>query len=391
MDSSRKNYHTVDGPGEDTRLGPRPALPIVAMDGYVQFLGGIMSSVPTAEKFSLGVGDSLATPARTNVCGLAISELLRGEEITRQISLALVIWELWHFGDFSQFDSLSDVVESCYHLWLDIPQIRPINLDLKAWLALDPLGGYPETTSQSQIPSSLELNTPVLDWKMYTKIGYDIASQKEKMTPIQHQTYIGQSTSRLAASMLLAADGSAGLRRGFHSILIGLEPILRDQFNDLEIPCRKFAKYFPHRHTRSGDRTGAGNSAQRHEAAMLAMACYRKLKAPGIYYSLAFKNAEGALREVAEFSMERALLWAARLVLYHASLQLVKSSLPSDLCARALDGCRWALEMVNGQPDQSGARGGCPNSEKLLDAAFASMWAGWICCDSDFFLHDSPK
>lgn len=350
-----------------------------------------MSSVPTAEKYSLGVGGSLATPARTSISGLAFSEPLKEEETTRQISLALVIWELWHSGDFSQFDTLSDVVESYYHLWLDMSQIRPINLDLKAWLALDPSEGYPETTSQSQIPSSLELHTPVLDWKMYTKIGYGVASQKEKMTPIQHQTYIGLSTSRLAASMLLAADGSADLRRGFYSILVGLEPILRDQFNDLEIPCRKFAKYFPHRHTGSGDRTGAGNSAQRHEAVMLAMACDRKLKALGTYYGLAFKNAEGALREVAKFSMDRALLWAARLVLYHASPKLVKSPLPSDLCARALDGCRRTLEMVNAQPDQTGARGGCPNSRKLLDATFASMWAGWICCDSDFFFHEPPK
>jgi hypothetical protein len=384
MESSGKNHHMVDGPGEDIGLD-------IAMDEYAQFLDGIMSSVPMVEKYSLGVGDSLATPAGTSVYGPAFPELLNEEETNRQISLALAIWESWHSGDFSQLDSLSDAVESYYHLWLDISQTRPINLDLKAWLALDPLGGYSETTSQSQVPSSLELNTPVLDWKMYTKVGYDVASQKEKMTLIQRQTHISQSTGRLVASMLLAADRSADLRQGFYSILIDLEPILRDQFNDLEIPCRKFAKYFPHRHTGSGDRTGTGNSAQRHEAAMLAMACDRKLKALGNYHSLAFKNAEEALRGVAGFSMDRALLWAARLVLYHASPKLVKSPLPSDLCARALDGCRRTLEMVNAQPGQSGAPSGCPNSEKWLDATFASMWAGWICCDSDFFLHDSPK
>jgi hypothetical protein len=91
--------------------------------------------------------------------------------------------------------------------------------------------------------------------------------------------------------------------------------------------------------------------------------------------------------------MERALLWAARLLLYYASPKLTKSALPHNLCARALNGCKRILDMLNCDPYQNpqgseGGRGRDPVSDEWQDANFANLWTEWICCDSDFFFHD---
>ena len=151
------------------------------------------------------------------------------------------------------------------------------------------------------------------------------------MTHVKCQAYVSRAIGRLVAAMLQDPSRSRTLRRLFLKIFTELEPVLLHLSNHL-------ARYFPFRSSGSEERNSTGHGEQRREAVMLALACHRELKARGRYSILAAIAA--SIQSQVSSSIEQALVWAARLLLYYASPELAQSPLPHHLCARALDGCR---------------------------------------------------
>lgn len=321
-----------------------------------------------------------------------LENLQNEREKKTQSSLTLAIWKMWHDGDFSQIESLFNVVEYCHPLGIDIATIYGIDLNLREWTH-----SYPRPRRNLQPEGHLPLfhldfrSTPILTWRVYAEHGYIIASLKRGMTHVKCQAYVSRATGRLVAAMLQDPSRSRTLRRLFLKIFIELEPVLLHLSNHLQTPCQRFASYFPFRTSGSEDQNSTGHGEQRREAVMLALACHRELKARRRYSILATITA--SIQSRVSSSMEQALVWAARLLLYYASPELARSPLPHDLCARALDGCRQVLNKANCAlyPKTQGSKGDSgtdPVSDYLEDSKFAPVWAEWICCDSDFFLYD---
>jgi hypothetical protein len=122
------------------------------------------------------------------------------------------------------------------------------------------------------------------------------------------------------------------------------------------------------------------------------MVCDRELKARGVLFHEFMLAMGDCFSADAEFSAERALVWAVRLMLYYASPELKKSVLPSDLIARALDGCRRVLDMIHSHPhrklrEQDAGIQGESMFDEWENTNFTNIWVHWICYDSDFFLH----
>jgi hypothetical protein len=277
----------------------------------------------------------------------AKEELQNTRRAKRRMSLLLAIWELWEWGDLSQFEFLFNVVEYYDPLDVNINEIRHINLDLSEWAALYPRHMNSEAQSRGAPPSLPERDTQTLAREMHACLGYAIASRKRSMNPLDCEAYASQSTVGLAAIMILTPDRSTSLRQCVSSILTELGPILQHQFFDLKAPCEKLIKYLSHPPSRSEESSTEHDCEERDDAAMLAMICHRELKAQGILDNLAFNEVALILDAGAKFSIKEALLWLARLMLFYASPKLINSPLPQNLCARALDGRMQILDMIS--------------------------------------------
>ena len=183
----------------------------------------------------------------------------------------------------------------------------------------------------------------------------------------------------------------------FQNIFTSFSSALLDQYGDLEKSCQRFRTQFAIKLSESKERRITGYSIQSKGAAILAAVFHRQARTWRTESPSEFEDLEGSLIPRAKFSSERALVWAARLMLYYASPEFEKSPLPVALCSRALDGCTRVLKMIHSHPHQKldglegheDGKGMVP--EGWQDINFAGLWAEWICFDSDFFLHDSQN
>jgi hypothetical protein len=411
---------SMNGPGESRSaidetsrvLRPNAATTssTVAIVDDNEMLDGVVPSVPTGKGLSYPAGNSSATSNNSNTdtlpTGLVyacdaspelathpsanlhfpknIQEALQNEGKTkRQKSLALAVWELWYSGNRPQLNGLYMFVRGFYSFMINV---RPGDLDLSKWLAFYPRYGSRELHFRNRLPAFPKPGEARFTWKTYTICGYTIARRK---TPSNNVPFsIGRSERELVASMLLAPDGSSNLRQCFDPIFTNLQPILKEQLEALEEEVRRFEELVD-----SAPFASEGCSDEDSAAAMVAMVCDRELKARGVLFMLVTDN---RFSVDSEFSAERALVWAVRLMLYYASPELKKSVLPSYLTARALDGCKRVLNMIHSHPRRkpqepdTGIQG-----ESMFDewenTNFANLWVHWICYDSGFFLHDSLR
>jgi hypothetical protein len=313
-------------------------------------------------------------------------------KLEKQNVLTLGIWQLWETRNTLLFSSYVD--KAPYLAALSTSEV--ISSRLEKWLTFYPRTIKFEGQSHSRLPAFPTPDTPILTWMLFAERGYAIASRETRTTPVQAQARVRLSVCQLTASMILAPDGSRYLRRCFEIILTYLQTILKHEHSDLEQPCQRIAEKFPLRLSESEELRIAGNSMQDKGAAVLAMICHDQAMSQGINSSRAFQDLGQLFTAGARFSVEKAFVWATRFMLYYASPKLDMSSLPADLCARALDGCGRILGTIRSHPHQnsqnSKERGDCrPLSDVWQDSNFASLWAEWVCSDSGFFLHDSLK
>jgi hypothetical protein len=303
--------------------------------------------------------------------------------LQKQSAVALAIWKLWYGGVLDDFEDYQT-------RGLDMPAPTFIELDLKVWLRLYPWTG--ETVFYCDLPPFPKLDDPRPTWKEYARYGHAIALMKSGSMPVHATADNNPFGRRLTAAMLLAREGSRGLRRCFESILASFHLELERQYDHLEKPCERFVKQFSLRLSETEERNIAGHSDQTKAAAILAMVCHNKLVNGDLHSTL--DDLHTQCQQSAEFSTKRAFVWAARLMLYYASPELENSPLPTHLCTRAVDGCKRISKMIHYHPHQELERlkgrgdGKGPMPEEWQDANFASLWTEWICCDSDFFLYD---
>lgn len=341
------------------------------------------------------VAEQLAEQASSDLAHLLeVEEELQNTKRTleKQNILTLGIWQLWQTRNTLLFSSYVD--ETPY--FAALPISKEIQSRLENWLALYPRTTEFEGQSHSRLPAFPTPDAPFLTWMLFAERGNAMALRKTRMTPVQAQACVRRSVCRLTASMVLAPDGSRYLRRCFEIILTCLQTILKHQHNDLELPCQRIAEKFSLRLSESEELRLAGSSMQGKGAAVLAMICHDQVMSQGIDNSRAFQDLRTLFNAGAGFSVERAFVWATRLMLYYASPELDMSSLPADLCTRALDGCERILGTIRSHPHQNSQNskedGNCkPLSDAWQDSNFASLWAEWVCSDSSFFFDDSLK
>jgi len=308
-------------------------------------------------------------------------------KLEKQNILTWGIWGLWQSRNTLLFGSYVDEIPRSAALSIS----KVISSRLEKWLTFYPRTIKFEEQSHSRLPAFPTPDTPIMTWMLFAERGYAIASRETRKTPFQAQARIRLSVCQLTASMILAPDGSRYLRRCFEIILTCLQTILNHQHSDLEQPCQRIAEKLPLRLSEYEELSIAGNSMQDKGAAVLAMICHDQVVSQGIDSSRAFQDLGRLFTAGARFSVERAFVWATRFMLYYASPKLGMSSLPADLCARALDGCGRILGTIHSHPHQnsqsSEGRNCRPLSDVWQDSNFASLWAEWVCSDSGFFLH----
>lgn len=305
-----------------------------------------------------------------------------------QSVLTRAIWQLWYAGVLNEFDLT-------LKLGLSTPSLPLIKLDLGLWLGLYPHAADVKTGSSSHVPLFPKHEEASLTWEDYGGYGRAIAVAKKAPTPIKAREQQSLFVRRVVAAMMLDPARTAKLRCSFETIFTCFGSGLRSQYNDLENSCKRFGEQFPLRLSESEERKIAGHSIRGEGAAILAAVYDRQVRTWRTKSTLGFHDM-GAFLAEAEFSTERALIWAARLMLYYASPALETSPLPTALCSRALDGCTRVLRTIQSHPHHGllGAQtGGCdgPLQDVWQDSNFAGIWAEWLCCDSDFFFHDSPN
>lgn len=313
-------------------------------------------------------------------------------KLEKQNILTLAIWFLWQTRNTPLFSSY--VSETPY--FAALPISKEIQSRLEKWLTFYPRTIKFEGQPHSRLPAFPTPDALLLTWMLFAERGNAIASRKTRMTPVQAQARVRLSVCRLTASMVLAPDGSRYLRRCFEIILTCLQTILKHQHDDLELPCQRIAEKFPLRLSESEELRIAGKSMQGKGAAVLVMICHDQVMSQGIDKSRTFQDLRTLFNAGAGFSVERAFVWATRFMLYYASPELDMSSLPADLCTRALDGCERILGTIRSHPHQNSQNSkedsNCrPLSDVWQDSNFASLWAEWICSDSSFFLDDSLR
>jgi hypothetical protein len=344
-------------------------------------------TLPTGSVYTCNASPELATHPSTNLHFLKnIQEALQNEGKAKgRKSLALAVWELWYSGNRPQLNGLYMFLRRFYPFMINVRELCPSDLDLSEWLAFYPRYGSRELHFHNRLPAFPKPGEVRFTWKTYTICGYAVARRK---TPSSNVPFsIGRSERELVASMLLAPDGSSNLRQCFDPIFTNLQPILKEQLEALKEEVRRFEEFD------FAAFASEGCSDEDSAAAMVAMVCDRELKARGVLF---MPVTDDRFSVGAEFSAERALVWAVRLMLYYASPELKKSVLPSYLTARALDGCKRVLDMIHSHPRRkpqepdTGIHG-----ESMFDqwenTNFVNLWVHWICYDSGFFLRDSLR
>jgi hypothetical protein len=383
MVGAGKKYSTPDGQGEASRLDDDTTSSVISMDDYVLFLADVSSAVPTNRREPMPAGNALATPTDASNYVSAL------EEPERPINLASAIRILWHSRDCSRLDYPSGPLGFHHPHEVGVTQLLPTRLDLGDWLALYPRHTIPEVQPHDQLLYGRP-EAPFITWKAYAEYGYNVASQKSRIrtTPaetLEIESFMGPLVRRLVAYMLLNQHGSSNLRQCFSLSLNLLQPILERQFHIYKNPYSKIAKCLSRPLPASYE-----YSHQDSIAAILAMVCDPGFKTQNVD----FKSMEYFANFDAQYSMERVLVWSCRLMICYADPALQGSLLPSDLCARALDGCKRILERVGFPLHQdslglTNMTGKPPFSDSLQDSIFATLWAEWICRDSEFFLNNS--
>jgi hypothetical protein len=303
-----------------------------------------------------------------------------------QSVLARAIWQLWYAGALNEFDSN-------LRGRLNTPSLPLIKLDLGSWLRLYPHAADLKTEPSSHVPLFPRNEEASLTWEDYAGYGRAIAMTKKASEAREQQNL---SARRVVAAMMLDPARTAKLRNYFEAIFTCFSSGLRNQYNDLENPCKRFREQFPLRLSESEERKIAGYSIREKGAAVLAAVYERQVTTWRAKSTLGFHDIAALFIAQAGFSIERALVWAARLMLYYASPAFGTSPLPTALCDRALDGCMRVLQTIQSHPHHAsrGARtggGDGPLEGVWQDSNFAGIWAEWLCCDSDFFFHDSPN
>lgn len=382
--------------GNEMQDGVAPSVPISKGLSYPASNSSVTSNnsntdtLPTGSAYACDASPELTTHPSAIRFLKNIQEALQNEGKTkRRKSLALAVWELWYSGNHPQLNNLYISVQSFYPFMINLcefyaSEFCPGDLDLSEWLAF-----YPRYGSSNRLPAFPKPGDVRFTWKTYTICGYTIARRK---TPNSNVPFsVGRSERELVASMLLAPDGSSNLRQCFDPIFTDLQPILKEQLEALEEEVRRFEEF--------ADLTpfaSEGCSDEDSAAAMVAMVCGRELKARGVLFHEFMLAMGDCFSAGAEFSAERALVWAVRLMLYYASPELKKSVLPSHLTARALDGCKRVLDMIHSHPRRKSQEPDAGiHGESMFDewenTNFANLWVHWICYDSGFFLHDSLR
>jgi hypothetical protein len=306
-----------------------------------------------------------------------------------QSVLARAIWQLWYAGVLNEFDSN-------LKRGLSTPSLPLIKLDLGLWLRLYPHTADLKTESISHVPMFPKHEEANLTWEDYAGYGRAIAVAKKASTRMEAREQQSLFVRRVVAAMMLDPARTAKLRRFFETIFTYFGSGLRSQYNDLENSCKRFGEQFPLRLSESEEWRIAGHSIRGEGAAILAAVYDHQVKTWRSKSTLGFHDMEAFFTAEAEFSTERALVWATRLVLYYASPALETSPLPTALCSRALDGCTRVLQTIQSHPHHAlrGAQtggGDGPLQDVWQDSNFAGIWAEWLCCDSDFFFRDSPN
>lgn len=348
-------------------------------------------TLPTGSVYACDASPELDTHPSSNLRFLKnIQEALQNEGKTkRRKSLALAVWELWYSGNHPQLNDLYISVQSFYPFMINLGEFCPGGLDLSEWLAFYPRYGSRELHFCNRLPAFPKPGEVRFTWKTYTLCGYTIARQKTLSSNMPFS--IGCSERELVASMLLAPDGSSNLRQCFDPIFTDLQPILKEQLEALEEEVRRFEEFAD-----LAPFAPEGCSNEDSAAAMIAMVCDRELKARKVLFHEFMLFMDDCFSASAEFSAERALVWAVRLMLYYASPELKKSVLPSHLTARALDGCKRVLDMIHSHPRRKPQEPDVGiHGESMFDewenTHFVNLWVHWICYDSSFFLHDSLR
>jgi hypothetical protein len=305
-----------------------------------------------------------------------------------QSVLARAIWQLWYAGVLNEFDSILH--------GLNTPSLPLIQLDVGLWLRLYPHATDLKTEPSSHVPLFPKHEEASLTWEDYAGYGRAIAMAKKASTDIEAREQQSLYGHRVVAAMMLNPARTAKLRHSFETIFTCFSSGLRNQYNDLENSCKRFREQFPLRLSESEEWEIAGYSIRGRGAAILAAVYDRQVRTWRAKSTLGLHDMEAFFTAEAGFSTERALVWAARLMLYYASPALETSPLPTALCSRALDGCMRVLQTIQSHPHHAlrGAQtggGGGPLEDVWQDSNFASIWAEWLCCDSDFFFHDSPN
>ena len=317
------------------------------------------------------------------------------KDLTKQISLAMAMWQFWYSGETVGFDLLFDDVESNQRRGLEWNTLYGTSKVLhQEWLAFYPRNSGPEVRPQGHGPSSQAPDAPIRTWASYADRGYMVASLKTRMNPDFSQAYARLAALRLADNMERVPDKRRHLRRGFEIVLSYFQSLLRNQYSHLKPTCGRFAKYFTLRLSEPEERKLTGRSYQTESAAILAMVFHKELISRDIHTSHVFQELSDLVTSDSTFSVERVFVWAARLTLFYASQDLRASPLPSDLCARALSGCGRVLKMIKSptyQPPRGLSSGSSnePVSDVEYDTKFARLWAEWICYDGDFFFDEA--
>jgi len=314
------------------------------------------------------------------------------EKLEERNILTFSIWQLWHSGMTSRFGALCEAFESNQSHEIDITQLSDhTQLALAKWLDCYPCGMATKVQPQGHLPPFRSPDGSGLTWKLYAEHGYAIASQKTQMAPAKAQAQVELAQRMLAASMMMAPEGSRYLRRCLEVILTFFELILQQQYDELKLPCQRLAEHF--RLPESEERKITGSTKQANGAAVLAMICYKQVMLQGLHTSHAFNDLNDLSARGLRSSIERAFVWAARLLLYYAFPDIGKGLLPSILCARALDGFKRVWKTINSHPHKAREESTYITlrefpSDVWSDSNFANLWAEWVCCDGEFFLHD---
>ena len=294
-----------------------------------------------------------------------------------QSVLAIAIWQLWYAGVLNEFDAN-------LKRGLSTPSLPLIKLDLGLWSRLYPHATDLKTESSSHLPLFPKHEEAGLTWEDYAGYGRAIAMAKAS-TRMEAREQQSLFVRRVVAAMMLDPARTAKLRHCFETIFTHFSSGLRNQYNDLENSCKRFGQQFPLRLSESEERRIAGYSMRGKGAAILAAVYDRQVRTWRAKPTLGFHDMEAFFIAEAEFSTERALVWAVRLMLYYASPALETSPLPTALCSRALDGCMRVLQTIKSHPHHAlrGAQtggGDGPLEDVWQDSSFAGIWAEWLCC-----------